>query len=187
MLVETGMKSAALAVILVAAASSAASAGTYLGLGIGSTASVSDSEATFQSGGDRSERFILGQSFGRLSIEGAGTRYGLFHRDAPYDGTSLAIAAKLSFPLGNNFDVFGRGGLQRTWLSANMSANSLRDYDGNGWLLGAGFEYHFSMAVVGGGSIFVDYERNKSTFVDATSMSFDSTASMWTLGMTLSL
>lgn len=181
---------AVLAVLLVAAASSAASAGTYLGLGIGTTADVGTSNTTstpFEQGGGRSERFILGQSFGRLSIEGAGTRYGLLHQRSPYDGTSMAIAAKLTFPLDSHFGVFGRGGVQRTWLSNSDSSANTMSYAGNGWLLGAGFEYHFDAALLGGGALFVDYERANSTFSGETGRPFDSSASMWTLGLTLTL
>jgi hypothetical protein len=184
------MNRAVVAVILVAVAHSAASAGTYLGLGIGTSADVGVSNATgtpFEQGGGRSERFIIGQRFGRLSIEGAGTRYGLLHQLAPYDGTSLAVAAKLSLPLGNNFDVFGRGGLQRTWLSDSQNTPNTMSYSGNGYLLGAGFEYRFDAAVLGGGSIFVDYERNQSSFSASNGRPFDGIASMWTLGLTLAI
>jgi hypothetical protein len=187
-LVVTGMKTAGLAVILVAAASTAASAGTYLGLGLGSSASVGGTDtgsAVFAQGSDRSERFIVGQKFGYISIEGAGTRYGLYHQTTGYDGTAVALAAKLSLPLGNGFDAFGRGGVQRTWLSTD-TANAM-EYSGNGWLLGGGFEYHLGVSLLGGGSIFVDYERAKTTFDGQAGRPFDNTVSMWTLGLTLSI
>jgi hypothetical protein len=141
----------------------------------------------FEQDGVRSERFILGQSFGRFSVEGTGTRYGLGYVNTAtgWDGTSLAIAGKLDLPLGNNFSVFGRAGLQRTWLSAQR--DTMRSFDGDGWLLGAGFAYHFDAALLGGGAIFVDYNRDKSTFTGAGNKPFDATASMWTLGLTLTL
>jgi len=51
--------------------------------------------------------------FGRLSIEGAAGRYGLLIDQYNYaaDGTQLSAALKYAFPLGDNFEAFGRGGM----------------------------------------------------------------------------
>jgi hypothetical protein len=179
------MKSACLAVILVAASATASSAGTYVGLGVGSSASIGGDSTAITSDGGRSGRLIVGQSFGRLSIEGAGTRYGAFYQKAGYDGTALAIAARLTFPVSGPIALFGRGGLQRTWLSTSRA--NMTSFSGNGYLLGAGVEYDFHVSVLGGGAIFADYERADSTFQGSAGRSFDFNASMWTLGVTLSL
>jgi hypothetical protein len=173
------------AVALVAASASAASAGAYLGLGIGTAASPGGELTTTSSDGNRSGRVILGTSFGRLSIEGNGDRFGLYRGQAAYQGTTLAAVLKYSLPLGDHFEVYGRGGLQRTWLNTDDNA---ADWAGNGWLLGAGFEYRLDLAGTGA-SVFVDYQHTDTGLLNQTDMKTakDETFGMWTLGATVSL
>src|SRR5689334_18281720 len=100
MLDRAPMKSACLAVILVAAAAPASHAGTYVGLGIGSSADVGGKMSGYGGGftgdGTRSGRLILGQSFGRFSIEANAMRFGVLYNDNLQDDvTTLAAAAKL--------------------------------------------------------------------------------------------
>lgn len=178
------MKCASLAALLLTASGTAASAGTYIGLGIGSSASVGSDNLNVTSDGGRSERFVLGESFGRFGVEGAATRYGADQKSITYDGTAVAIAARLTVPVSGPIALFGRGGLQRTWLSPNRDTMS---FSGNGYLLGAGIEYDFHVSVLGGGAIFADYEHTDSTFHGSGGKPFDYNASMWTLGVTLAL
>ena len=172
-----------LALALVAATPVAASAGTYLGLGIGTQASghIGSDPSSMETDGNHSGRLILGMRFGRLSAEGSGTRYSEVFRNASSPSTSLAVALKYGLPLGDNFEIFGRGGLQRTWVSG-------ADWDlaGNGWLLGAGFEYRIDAALTGL-SVFVDYTHNQSTLYGPSNVPLDASASMWTLGATLAI
>jgi len=178
------MRCSLLAVALVTAAASSASAGTYLGLGIGTAASASGDIPMTSSDGNRSGRLMLGTRFGHLSLEGAGSRYSLFRTTAPYTGTQMAAALKYSLPLGNNFEAYGRGGLQRTWLSTDTTAN---DFVGNGWLLGGGFEYRLNLGVTAA-SVFVDYEHADTTLVNQNNMQEkDETVGLWTLGVTLAI
>jgi opacity protein-like surface antigen len=172
-----------LAVALVAAAASTASAGPYLGLGIGTSASVDSDRWMFSSDGNRTGRLFGGQTWGRFSVEGQGTRYSFFSGSAPYDATSLAVAAKYSFPLGDDFEVFGRGGLQHTWLNTDTNQ---ADVDGNGLLLGAGFEYRLKLSI-GAGSLFVDYQYDHTSFDAGKNVSVGGSAGMWTLGATVAL
>lgn len=180
-----------LAVALVAASASAASAGTYLGLGIGTAARPSGDLPMTTGDGSRTGRAIAGYSFGlsvgHLSIEATASRYGELRRNAyQYDGTMLAAALKYSYPLGNNFEAFGRAGLERTWLSTDPT--NLPDYVGNGWLLGAGFEYRFDVAATGA-SVFVDYEHSSTNLVNQSAMSNEvgESVGIWMLGATVSL
>ncbi len=163
-------------------------AGTYVGLGVGTGPSVSDSVNTPYLANGRSLRLILGYRFGNISIEGSYTGYTTDESDtasaSQFDSRTLALAAKLNYPLGNNFEVFGRGGLLQTELDpADSSATSTT---GTGYTLSAGFEYRLNL-LVANGSIFVDYTRNQATFDSGTTTSYDQTASMWMLGVTLSL
>ncbi len=173
-----------LAVALVAGSASAASAGTYLGLGIGTQASghIGNDVSSMSEDGNHSGRLVVGYRFGRLSIEGAATRYTQLYRGGSDDATSFAALLKYSLPLGNNFEAFGRGGLQRTDLSG--AADNL---SGNGWVLGAGFEYRLDAAITGL-SIFVDYEHISTDYSQGPqTIPGGATASMWTLGATLSI
>jgi hypothetical protein len=173
------------ALLFVALLSSTASAGTYLGLGIGTAPSMSVSNSTqdtTEASNGRSGKLLVGFRLGRLSIEGAGGRYGMFLNHLDSTSTMLSAALKFSLPLGNNFEVFGRGGLERTWLSSN----SPYDANGNGYLLGAGLEYRLDLAVVGG-SVFVDYERTSTSLTNNEMAKFDSVTGVWSAGVTLSL
>lgn len=174
-----------LAVALVAAAASTASAGPYLGLGIGTAASPSGDLEMTSSDGNRTGRLILGNSWGRFSVEGQGSRYSVYKGRLPYDGSQLAVAGKYSLPLGDSFEAFGRLGLQRTWL--NTDANQA-DWQGNGWLFGAGFEYRFKISTVGA-SAFVDYQYASTNLVDQRSTNTERGmgVGLWTLGATVSL
>jgi len=181
-----------LAVVLVAASTTAASAGTYLGLGIGTAARPSGDLPATTGDGNRAGRLIAGLQLGHLSIghvsvEATGSRFGELRRNAyAYQGTMLAADLKYSLPLGDNFEAFGRAGLERTWLSTDPS--NVPDYAGNGWLLGAGFEYRFDVGATGA-SVFVDYERTGTTLVNQAVMTntADEQVGIWMLGATVSL
>lgn len=182
MLLHARMKRAALAVTILAASSGVASAGTYLGLGLG-TAPAIDNQLEMDSEG-RSVRGLVGHRFGRLAIEGAlGNFDGLAMQGAPYDAYQAQIAAKLSLPLGDGFEAFGRAGLQRTWLSRHKAE---LDADGNGYVLGAGFAYRLDIGVADG-SIFVDYQYTNAELDDGLMRTFDYNTRMWTLGLTIGI
>lgn len=174
-----------LAVALVAAAAATASAGPYLGLGIGTAASPSGEIPMGANNGNRTGRLLGGMQWGHFSIEGEAARFGMYAGSAPYDGTMLAAAAKYSLPLGDQFEAFGRAGLQRSWLSTDTTAP---DYVGNGWLLGAGFEYRLTVAGTGA-SVFVDYQRTGVGLLNQNNMKTirDEGFGLWTLGATVSL
>jgi hypothetical protein len=174
----------AAAFVVATATATTASAGTYLGLGIGTGGSVNkdlENRVGMQQDG-RSGRLMLGYSFGRIAVEGMGTSYDLENSSmtTSYNIKQAAIAGKYSLPLGDNFEAFGRLGLVRTWLSGDG------DFAGNGWLLGAGFEYRIK-PLLAGASIFVDYNRTTTTLDDGTgAYMYKAAPSFWTLGATLS-
>lgn len=181
MLAIGAMIRAGLVAIVIAAASSTASAGGYIGLGIGTSPSgqIGNNASSMTTDGSRSWLGELGYRFGHLSVEGTGTEYTQIFNQKVNDATQLGLALKYSLPLSQGFEVFGRGGLQRTDVTDQIN--------GNGWMLGAGFEFRFRVAMTGA-SAFVMYnhaDTNMST--PSYPKGVDGTASMWTLGLTLSL
>jgi opacity protein-like surface antigen len=190
------MKRAALVVATLAAVSGTASAGTYLGLGIGPSPTVSDDKDRLDAVG-RSGKVLLGFGMGRLSIEGSIGRNDMtladqMGRAIPYGHLWQASASgKLNFPLGDRFEAFGRAGLIHMRVDAADRPEDRRDalrISGNGFLIGGGFEYRLNLGV-GGGSIFLDYTiANADLSSDLSQqLQFDTTTRIWTLGLTIGL
>jgi opacity protein-like surface antigen len=189
MLARVPMKRASLAVTLVALAGSSASAGTYLGLGIGSAPEVNEQTDRFSSDG-RSGKILAGMRFGNVSVEGAISKFDMARtsdRNAvvPFgDQIQAAAAAKLSLPLGNNFEAFGRVGVHKTWLRADQMPD-INNAEGTGYLVGAGVEYRLNL-VVGQGSIFVDYQYN-DVKLEGERFMLDGSSRMFSIGLTVGL
>ena len=169
--------------ILLAASTSVASAGGYLGLGIGTPPAVSSDANGKHFSDSRSGRLLGGMRFGHLAVEGSLGRFDLVHRGLESTSTTLGLGAKYSLPLGSNFEVFGRGGVQRMWLTTNTYPF---DAVGNGPYLGGGFEYRFNV-VATSASAFVDYQWAKSSVTNDHMLTYDQSARMWTLGFTVGL
>ena len=169
-----------LALVMIAASASVASAGGFVGIGIGTGPGTSGDVALDEDG--RSGRLMIGYRLGRLSIEGIGTRYDMIDSGGhPWKSTSLALAGKLSFPLGDRFEAFGRGGYVRTEIDASRSAD-LRNLDGDGYLLGGGFEYRVDLVAAGAG-IFIDYTLQRNTLTNESGREdLGLTTRLWTLG-----
>lgn len=174
---------------LVMASVGSASAGKYVGLGIG-TSPATSGEMDLDEGG-RSGRLQLGFAFGRLAVEGLLGRATLMGRQNAYgEGrevtwTSLGVAGKLNIPLQDRFEVFGRLGMQRTWLRGPQDST---DRSGDGLFGGAGVEYKIDIGLAGG-SIFMDYTiaRAALTADDVPDMTERTmTSRTWALGATLS-
>jgi hypothetical protein len=171
------MSRTALAIVMVTASASTASAGGFVGLGIGTGAASSGDVAFVEDG--RSGRLMLGYRFGRISIEGMGTRYDMMTPDAhTWQGTTLAVAGKYNFPLGDSFEVFGRLGLQRTDINDD---NYPAENSGNGYLVGAGVEFRLPVAVTAL-SVFIDYNIQHTSLSNTSYMDLGLTTRIWTLG-----
>src|ERR1051325_2764021 len=93
-MLDPGLMRSLLALALVAATPVVASAGTYVGLGIGTQASghIGSDASSMENDGNHSGRLLVGLRFGRLAVEGAGTRYTGFYRNTEADATSLGGA-----------------------------------------------------------------------------------------------
>ena len=184
------MRTALVTAVTLASLTSVASAGTYIGLGIGSESrggaeGTNGADLGSMDGYERSGRLMVGTRISKLSVEGQASRFDTTLSTSPYDATQLALALKLSIPLGNNFEFFGKGGLHRTWLST-VGGPEVLDAVGSGLLLGAGFEYRLNLGVTAA-SIFVDYQRASADYQSEYPMEWSGVTSMWTLGATVSL
>lgn len=73
-------------------------------------------------------------------------------------------------------------------LGIGTAASPKADWQGNGWLFGAGFEYRFKISTVGA-SAFVDYQYASTNLVDQRSTNTERGmgVGLWTLGATVSL
>jgi hypothetical protein len=176
------MKRACLVATLVLASTPLATAGGYIGIGIGTSPAMTDDSADLNLAADgRSGRLLVGSRWGQISFEGALGKYDVLSPGRqPFELYQGSIAGKASFPLGNGFEAFGRLGLQRTWLVNPIGSF---DKDGNGFLLGGGFEYKFDVAPTRL-SLFVDYQYNAAN-LDGDRGPVDVSSRMWTLGVTL--
>jgi hypothetical protein len=171
--------------IVVLAGSSAAMAGGYLGAGIGDDPAIdADNEALEPDG--RSGRLLVGYRFGipvgAISIEGAYSGHSVAAGN--YKARELSVSGKYNFPLGSNFEVFGRLGLQRTSLTARK--DSMYDLAGNGYLLGPGLEYRFDLGSFNG-SLWLDYTYHHADELVGDRRGTEWNARMWTLGFTIGL
>lgn len=163
--------------------STTASAGGYLGLALGTEPSTNDAMHNVAQPLGRSLRGMVGFRFANVSVEGGlnGFNVGTQHGDqSVYQGS---VALKLNIPIANNFEAFGRGGIERTWLSLGDSA---RDLQGDGWLFGGGFEYRIN-AVLANASIFVDYMYHRTDLTNNAGTIHDASTGMWGLGFTIGI
>jgi hypothetical protein len=178
------MKRAALTALALLAATGTASAGGYVGLGIGPSPGISDAYEPHSNPQGRSLRLQGGYRFGNVSVEAALGGVGVATAHGDDRLYSAWLAGKLSLPLSNGFEFFGRVGLHRVWTSLLDPAVPI---DGAGLMAGAGFEYNLNL-VATKASIFVDYtlQRATTSASDGTpNTDEDMTLRTWTLGFTV--
>jgi hypothetical protein len=164
------------------AISTTASADGYLGLGVGTQPAVNDSMAAVGAPSGRSLRGLIGFRFGNVAVEGAVNGFGVATHRGDQTVYQASAALKLSVPFGNNFEGFGRAGLERTWLNLDEDRYNL---SGDGFLVSGGFEYRLN-AVIANASIFVDYTIHHATLEDSRDK-VDATSRVWGLGFTVGI
>lgn len=181
------MKRTLLAAALLIASTGVASAGVYGGLSVGPDGAVQDDVFDLTSGG-RAVRLLGGYRLGPLSAEASVTGNTFIDPDGrDVDHRQLALLGKYNFPLGSNFELFGRAGLQRTWLTRGAGLESY-DVSGTGILLGPGIDYVIKL-VAASVTIRLDYTlsyakpSNEDTFPQGVSF----TSGQWMLGFTVGM
>lgn len=159
-----------------------ASAGGYLGLALGTQPAVNENMNQIGLPLSRSLKLLGGLRFGNVSLEGALNGFTVLAGGFERNVYQASAALKLSLPLGNDFEGFGRVGVERTWLNYD---DERYDREGDGYLVGAGFEYRLN-AIVANASLFVDYTLHRTTLVN-TREEVDAISRMWSLGFTIGL
>jgi hypothetical protein len=148
------------------AVTGSAHAGGYLGIGVHSEAGLGGDMAThFSSAGHDGGQLVIGTRITRLALEGTLGGTGLTSTTAlggymDYDALSAGVDGKYFVPLAINgaLEAFGKLGLQRTWLrTASIDGGGGIDPTGDSWAAGVGLQYSFSLAMVAGGALLVDY------------------------------
>lgn len=174
------MKSALLVAIGVLAISGTASANSYLGLAVGTKPSINDGLESVARPYGRSLRGLAGLRFGNVSLEGAVNGFNADTNRGEQTVYQASASLKLSFPLSDGFEAFGRAGVERTWLDLDDDVYNL---EGDGFLLGGGVELRIN-ALVSNASVFLDYTVHRVTLKD-TRDSVDATSGMFGVGVTL--
>jgi len=178
---------ALLVAALVTVSATAANAGTYIGLGIGTGASVSDSLDNVYKADGRSARIALGYRIAGFSIEGMYSGFAYQVQNGPgtglTDSRTIQVAAKYNFSLADHFELYGRLGLLRTDLSPQNNAGP--SLEGEGYTGSVGVEYRLDLLLTGLG-VYMDWTRNQASFQTQSGVSYDQSASMWTLGANVS-
>jgi len=160
----------------------AAHAGTYVGVGLGTSARTDGDFARFGTNGKHSGRIVLGERIGQVSVEAQLNDIGLIYRGVDANATSLGAVGALHLPLVSKLEGYVRFGLERTWLRGD---STVPDATGDGWTGGLGLEYRID-AVLANGSVWVDYTRH-ATKLTANSFAYDGTANAWTVGITVGI
>lgn len=161
-----------------------ATAGPYGGLAVG-TNGFGDDQNIFVTDG-RSGRIFGGYRFGlpvvAFSAEGGLEGYSLFNAhstDHGYTGTQWFLAGKVSLPLMEGFEVFGKLGIEKTSVSGDV------DLSGSGYLIAAGAEYRFNVSGVTA-SVFVELNHSSQT-LDGGNRPDDSSVNRTLLGVTVGM
>jgi hypothetical protein len=158
---------ACLAVLVagVAIAAPVANASSYFLLGIGPKPGAGGDLGDLVDGDTRSARFGVGQRVGPVGLEGSvfgadlvGVNGYGFARGNEYSTLSVAADLKGFFPVLGPIEIFGKAGLNYTWVNGN-------DYSGAGWDLGGGAQFVLDFPM-GYAAVWVDYTYQRLTLSD---------------------
>lgn len=167
-----------LATAFLLATASTASAGSYISLGLGGDP-VLQGELMAAADGDGdggNGRLALGQSFGRLALEGSLSRFAL----ATDEATAAGVHARLTLPIDGAFGIFGRLGLERVWLGAE--GDRLGDSTADGYVGGLGLEYRLQAPLLGEAAIWGEMSQDK-----LETSAGEIGARLWTLGLSVGI
>lgn len=153
------------ALLALAAAAPAAHASSYALLGIGPKAGVGGDLGDVADGDTRTLRFGLGQRIGPVALEGSifgadlvGNGGRGFSDGREFASLSLGLDLKGFFTVVGPIELFGKAGLNQTWISGN-------DLEGTGWDLGAGVQFVLDLPV-GYAAVWADFTHQRMGLSD---------------------
>lgn len=182
---KAGTVLTALLVTFLAAAP--AFAGGYFSLGIGDDATLhGDLAQRFDTDSDTSHaRLAIGQRTGPIAIEASMFGTGLRGANGDYRTVSLGVDVKYFHGLGGNFELFGKGGLNKTWLQGTDDQGG--EASGRGKLLGFGVQYRFTTGVLGEAAVWLDLSRQFVELSDDQTGTLDGAIDMMNIGLSVGL
>jgi len=175
----------AIALVALTAAAPAAHASSYFLLGIGPKPGAGGDLGDAVDGDSRSARFGAGQRIGPVGLEGSvfgadltgqGNRGFALGRE--YSTLSVAGDLKGFFPVLGPIELFGKVGLNYTWVNGN-------DYSGTGWDLGAGAQFVLDLPL-GYAAVWADFTYQDLGLSDET-RDIDGSLNLVMVGVSLGL
>lgn len=145
--------SAALATLAAATllAAPAHAGGGYVSLGVGESNLAGELDSRFADDESSAMRLSLGQRFGNFALEAS-----LFGSDFAGDSAFTGSGAHSTLSLGVDLEyyffhtgpleLYGRGGLNKTWLQA-PATQADHHYEGTGWDLGVGAQLGIDLPI----------------------------------------
>jgi hypothetical protein len=178
--IDPGMRfiiSCAIALVLIPIT---ARADSYITLGIGDAPGLNGGVNTMfdRDTGGHSSRIAIGQRFGIVGLEADWVGADMMRASTSehWDSSSLGVSAKLFLPIFWRLELYGRGGLSRTWVGADDEGTR---FAGNGHVLGAGLNLDLGIPSILSAALWTEYDRHslelhdRSKVMDPIDGSFD--------------
>jgi hypothetical protein len=167
----------------------AGAGGGYISGGLGGGADLGgELDAFFTTEEQGSMRLSLGQRVGPVALEASLMHAGLVGQrsyvgmDADYAALSGGIDLKFFVGLAGPLELYGKGGLDRTWLMA--PSGSPHDHDGSGWDLGAGLQFTIDTPAAMF-AVWLDFTHLRTTLRNPGSRDLDGRLNTLSLGVSL--
>lgn len=173
-----GMTRAALlasATVALLTFSQTASAESYITLGVGGAETGGELRAQSLEGD--ALRIGIGQRFGKLALEAtiSGTDFSDGEQTV-YGTTTAAVDLKYHLRLGGPIELYGKGGLNKTWDSDEL--------EGRGLALGVGLQWSFRLPVTSA-ALWLDYTHVSTELRNNRGELRDGSVGMATIGASI--
>jgi hypothetical protein len=167
-----------------------AAAGGYVAFGLGSDAVLTgDLGERFDSEATGSGRLGFGVRYGPLALEASGfgaTAATPLADDAPrgaFSPLSLGVDVKYHLAFLPVVEVYGRAGLNRTWLMNDDSGSA--GYSGTGHALGGGLQLPLRALPVVQAAVWLDYTRHTTRLESSAGDAVGGNAHLLMLGLSV--
>lgn len=191
------MRTLVIGMAVVLGSFSTAQAGTYISAGFGTNASLSgemdmhfdpDNMSLGRVGvGWRTSGFAVeGVMFG-TALQGVSTyvQDGQMPTAADFSTLSLGVDLKYHVRVAGPLEVYGRVGVNRTWLKSGETTESSLNFAGQGYLIGAGIQYSFKVLPMLQTGLWMDYNRHVLSLTDPMGPTMEGQADNVMIGLTV--